>query len=86
MLIIPATVGSIKQKDHGLGWPGQKTRPYLENNQSKRSWRRSSTSEHLHSKCKVLSSNFSTALLPPRKKTPKQNRKTVILLIPYNGD
>jgi hypothetical protein len=35
MPIIPTMVGSLKQDDCGPGWPGQKARPYLKNNQSK---------------------------------------------------
>jgi hypothetical protein len=34
--MIPATAGSIKQKDHGPGQPGHKTTPCLQNNQSKK--------------------------------------------------
>jgi hypothetical protein len=37
MPIIPETAENIKQEDSGPGWPGQKVRPYLQNNQSKKS-------------------------------------------------
>jgi hypothetical protein len=37
--IISVTVGGIKWEEHGLGWPGQKSRPHLQNNQSKKGWR-----------------------------------------------
>jgi hypothetical protein len=30
---------SLKSKDHSPGWPGQKARPCLQNNQSKKGWR-----------------------------------------------
>jgi hypothetical protein len=32
---IPVSAGSTKEKDHEPGWPGQKEKPYLQNNQSK---------------------------------------------------
>jgi hypothetical protein len=34
--IISTTAGNLKHKNRGLGWPGQKARPYLQNNQNKK--------------------------------------------------
>jgi hypothetical protein len=42
--VISATVGSVKQEDHSPGWPGQKVRPYIQNNHSKKGWRYGSSS------------------------------------------
>jgi hypothetical protein len=36
--VILATTGRVKKKDQSLDRPGQKVRPYLQNNQSKKSW------------------------------------------------
>jgi hypothetical protein len=40
----PSYCGKHKQEDHSLGQPGQKARPYLQNNQSKKGWGRASSS------------------------------------------
>jgi hypothetical protein len=32
-------LGDWDQEDHSPGWPGQKARPYFQNNQSKKDWR-----------------------------------------------
>jgi hypothetical protein len=37
--VIPVTLRSLKQEDLGPGWPRQKSRPYLQNNQRKKGWR-----------------------------------------------
>jgi hypothetical protein len=38
--VIPATVGRKHKQEDGIpGWPGQKTRPYLQDNQSIKGWR-----------------------------------------------
>jgi hypothetical protein len=37
-----ATAGSVKYEAHSPGWPGQKVRPYLKNNQRKKGWRHGS--------------------------------------------
>jgi hypothetical protein len=42
--VILATAGSVKEEDCSPGWPGQQTRPYPQNNQSKTSWRHGSSS------------------------------------------
>jgi hypothetical protein len=34
--VIPATMGNLKEKNGGSAWLGQKIRPYLPNNQSKK--------------------------------------------------
>jgi hypothetical protein len=36
MPVIPAMAGSVKKEDWGPGQPGQKMRPYVKNNQSKK--------------------------------------------------
>jgi hypothetical protein len=41
--VIPATAGNLKWADGSLGRSEQKTRPYLQNNQSKKGWRYSSS-------------------------------------------
>jgi hypothetical protein len=40
----PATAVSLKYEDHGSGWSRQKVRPYLQNNQKRKDWRRGSSS------------------------------------------
>jgi hypothetical protein len=50
-----------KKKGTPPGWPGQKERPYLQNKQSKKSWRHAHVVECLPSKHKALSSNPRTA-------------------------
>jgi hypothetical protein len=56
--------GSLKWEDQDPGWPGQKARHYLQNNQSKKGYRQAE--EHLPSKHEALSSN------PEPKKKKKQ--------------
>jgi hypothetical protein len=37
------TVGSLRKEGYSPGWPNQKERPYLKNNQSKKGWRHGSS-------------------------------------------
>jgi hypothetical protein len=37
--VIPATARNIKEDDHGRGPTGQKARPYIQCNQSRKSWK-----------------------------------------------
>jgi hypothetical protein len=68
-------VGSIKQEDHGAGWPEQKERPYLQKTRAKRVGGVVLAVEHLLSKHKVLSSNVGTA----KKKQRKRKKKKVVV-------
>jgi hypothetical protein len=56
---------SLKKEVLGPDHPGQKARPYLQNNQSIESWRTDSSCRALASKHKALSSN---PVLPIEKK------------------
>jgi hypothetical protein len=58
----PSMIGSVSL-DSSLGWPGQKVRPYLQNNQSKK--RRHGSNSRTSSKHKALSSKTP---VPPKKK------------------
>jgi hypothetical protein len=58
--VIPATAGSLKWEDQGPGQPGQKVRPYVQNNQNKMHGG-VTQAEHLPSRCKSLNSNPSRA-------------------------
>jgi hypothetical protein len=53
--VSPVMVGSVKQENCGPGWPGQKkSRLYLQNNQSKKGWRRGSSGRAAACKQKIL--------------------------------
>lgn len=59
---IPALEGSIKQQYYNPGWPEQKTRPYLQNNQSKQCQKHASSGKSKNSsKSKNLRSNTGMA-------------------------
>jgi hypothetical protein len=58
--VIPVMVGSIKKEGHHPGWPGQKVRPFLQSNQSKRAGEMTQAEHHLPSKHRALNSNLST--------------------------
>jgi hypothetical protein len=60
MPVIQAMAGGIKQEDVNPGQPGQKARPYPQNNQSQKDWGHGSSSRVRGSKCKALSLNPST--------------------------
>jgi hypothetical protein len=62
MPVIPATMGSIKQEGPSLGQPGQKVRPHLQKNQSKKGLVEWLVVELLPSKREALSSNPTTPL------------------------
>jgi hypothetical protein len=58
-------IGGLQSR---LTWA--KMRLYLQNNQSRKSWKHGLSVEHLPSKCKTLSSNPTPIpLLPPQKET-----------------
>jgi hypothetical protein len=53
-------VRNLKQEDHGPGQPGQKVRPYLQKNQSKKAGDKAQAVEYPPHKHKALSSTTST--------------------------
>jgi hypothetical protein len=67
--VIPLLVGSLEQ-DCGPGQPGQKVRPCLQNNQSKRAGGRAQVVELLTGKHKIPSSSPSTTRKNNNKKEP----------------
>jgi hypothetical protein len=68
MPVIPAMIGKHKWENHSPSQPGQKARPYFQNNQSKKGWRNGSSGRALSHRCEALSSNSSTV---KKKKNPK---------------
>jgi hypothetical protein len=61
--------GSVKQEDCGPGWPGEKMRPYLKNNQGGKGYKLGSSGSVLAGKHGALSSNSNTVPTPHTKRT-----------------
>jgi hypothetical protein len=70
-------VVSLKQKYHSLVPPRQKARPYLQNNQAKRTGGVVHAIDHVPSKHKALNTNPSTN--KKKKRNKNKNLKTELL-------
>jgi hypothetical protein len=68
--VIAICTGSWDQEDHDPGWPGQKARPYPQNNQNKKDW----GVAQVYSTCLARAKTWIQTLVPPQKKKKCQFR------------